>query len=303
MTTIAPPPPPAPPAAPPVSAAPPPLTPGGRTVVRVFLVIAASVVVVGTVLSLGATALGVSTFRVVADETAFPSDTRSLVIDTGDVPAALRLRTDRDAREPRVSMRLLKSARSGERTLRVDPDAQTTRITVNGATPEFMGWGRAGEITVTLPPEMARRLSVTTTQDKGVLLVQADLDSLVASNTYGAVILSGSARRIDVTGQDGTVLTRDPISVSESFVAESVDGEISVDFKEAPPRTVEASTRTGDIAISLPNPGPYLVRASGDSARVRVPETTDPARAAAQITAQSDEGDVVVEGAGAGRHR
>lgn len=272
---------------------------------RVFLVIAASVVVVGTVLSLGATAWGVSTFRVVADETAFPSDTRSLVIDTGDVPAALRLRTDRDAREPRVSMRLLKSARSGERTLQVDQDAQTTRITVNGVTPEFMGWGRAGEITVTLPPEMARRLSVTTTQDKGVLLVQADLDSLVASNTYGAVILSGSARRIDVTGQDGTVLTRDPISVSESFAAESVDGEISVDFKEAPPRTVEASTRTGDIAISLPNPGPYLVRASGDSARVRVPETTDPARAAAQITARSDEGDVVIEGAGggAGRHR
>ncbi|MET4428171.1 hypothetical protein [Mycolicibacterium sp. 624] len=303
MTIIAPPPPPAPPAAPPVSAAPPPLTPGGRTAVRVFLVIAASVVVVGTVLSLGATAWGVSTFRVVADETAFPSDTRSLVIDTGDVPAALRLRTDRDAREPRVSMRLLKSARSGERTLRVDQDAQTTRITVNGVTPEFMGWGRAGEITVTLPPEMARRLSVTTTQDKGVLLVQADLDSLVASNTYGAVILSGAARRIDVTGQDGTVLTRDPISVSESFVAESVDGEISVDFKEAPPRTVEASTRTGDIAISLPTPGPYLVRASGDSARVRVPETTDPARAAAQITARSDEGDVVVEGAGAGRHR
>lgn len=303
MTIIAPPPPPAPPAAPPVSAAPPPLTPGGRTAVRVFLVIAASVVVVGTVLSLGATAWGVSTFRVVADETAFPSDTRSLVIDTGDVPAALRLRTDRDAREPRVSMRLLKSARSGERTLQVNQDAQTTRITVNGVTPEFMGWGRAGEITVTLPPEMARRLSVTTTQDKGVLLVQADLDSLVASNTYGAVILSGSARRIDVTGQDGTVLTRDPISVSESFVAESVDGEISVDFKEAPPRTVEASTRTGDIAISLPTPGPYLVRASGDSARVRVPETTDPARAAAQITARSDEGDVVVEGAGAGRHR
>ncbi|UNB54475.1 hypothetical protein [Mycolicibacterium sp. YH-1] len=303
MTIIAPPPPPAPPAAPPVSAAPPPLTPGGRTAVRVFLVIAASVVVVGTVLSLGATAWGVSMFRVVADETAFPSDTRSLVIDTGDVPAALRLRTDRDAREPRVSMRLLKSARSGERTLQVNQDAQTTRITVNGVTPEFMGWGRAGEITVTLPPEMARRLSVTTTQDKGVLLVQADLDSLVASNTYGAVILSGSARRIDVTGQDGTVLTRDPISVSESFVAESVDGEISVDFKEAPPRTVEASTRTGDIVISLPTPGPYLVRASGDSARVRVPETTDPARAAAQITARSDEGDVVVEGAGAGRHR
>jgi hypothetical protein len=250
--------------------------------------------VVGTVLSLGVTAWGVSTFRVVADVTTFPADTRSLVIDTGDVASALRLTTDRNAREPRVSMRLLKSARASEHTLQVSQDAQTTRITVNGGTPDFMGWSRASEITVTLPPEMARRLSVTTAQDKGVLLVQTDLDSLVAENTYGAVVLSGSARRIEVTGQDGTVVTREPISVSESFVAESVDGEVSVDFKDAPPRTVEASTRTGDVAIALPEPGPYLVHASGDSARVRVPETTDPARAVAEVTARSDDGSVTV---------
>ena len=71
--------------------------------------------------------------------------------------------------------------------------------------------------------------------------------------------------------------TRNPISVSESFAADSVDGEISVDFKEAPPRTVEASTpHTVTSSIALPTPGPYLVHASGDSAQVRVPETTDP---------------------------
>jgi hypothetical protein len=270
--------------------------------VRVFLVIVASVAVVGTVLSLGATAWGISTFRVVADETVLPADTRSLFIDTGDVPAALRLTTDRDAREPRVTMRLLTSARAGEHTLQVDQDAQTTRIAINGEDPAFTWWTRASEITVTLPPEMARRLSVTTTQDKGVLLAQADLDSLVASNTFGAVILSGSARRIEVTGQDGSVVTREPISVSESFTAETVDGEVSVDFKDAAPRTVEASTRTGDVVIALPNPGPYLVRASGDPARVRVPETSDPKRAAAEVTARSDEGSVVVEEAEADQH-
>jgi hypothetical protein len=231
---------------------------------------------------------------VVADETALPVETRSLVIDTGDVAAAVRLVTDREAREPRVTMRLLKSARSAEHTLQVSQDAQTTRVTVHGGTPDFMGWSRAGEITVTLPPEMARRLSVTATQEKGVLLVQTDLDSLVADNTFGAVVLSGSARRIEITGEDGSVVTREPISVSESFVAHTVDGDVSVDFKDAPPRTVEATTRSGDVAISLPNPGPYLVRATGDSARVRVPETSDPARAAAEITARSDEGAVTV---------
>ena len=191
-------------------------------------------------------------------------------------------------------MRVLTTARSGEHTLHVNQDGQTTRVTVNGGTPDLMGWDRAGEITVTMPPEMARRLSVTTTQDKGVLLVQTDLDSLVAHNTYGAVILSGSARRIEVTGRDGTVLTREPISVSESFVADSVDGDVSVDFKDAPPRTVEASTRTGDVSIALPEPGPYLVRASGDSASVRVPETSDPARATAEVTARSDDGSVTI---------
>lgn len=286
MTIIAPP--------PPASPAPPPLTPGGRTAMRIFLVIAASVVVVGTVLTLGATAWGVSTFRVVADVTEFPSDTRSLVIDTGEGASAVRLATDRTLREPRVSMRLLKSARSGEHTLQVDQDGKTTRVAVNGGTPDLMGWDRVGEITVTMPPEMARRLSVTTTQDKGVLLVQADLDSLVARNTYGAVILSGSARRIEVTGRDGTVLTREPISVSESFAAQSEDGDVSVDFKDVPPRTVEAFTRTGDVSIALPEPGPYLVRASGDAARVRVPETSDPARATAEVTARSDDGSVTV---------
>jgi hypothetical protein len=54
--------------------------------------------------------------------------------------------------------------------------------------------------------------------------------------------------------------------------------------------------------LALPDPGPYLVRAqSGDSTQVRVPETDDPADAAAQITARSDDGDVVVEELGLGR--
>jgi hypothetical protein len=262
--------------------------------VRAFLVIAALVVVVGTALSLGLGSWVVSRFRVVASVTELPSDTSSLVIDTGQGASAVRLTTDRDVREPRVSMRMLTSGRSGERTLQVDRDGPTTRVTVNGGMPDLVGWDRAGEITVTMPPEMARRMSVTTTQDRGVLLVRADLDSLTAHNTYGAVILSGSARRIEVTGRDGTVFTREPISVSESFAAESVDGDVSVDFADAPPRSIDASTGTGDITIALPKPGPYLVRASGDSARVRVPETTDPARATAEVTARSEDGSVTV---------
>ncbi len=306
MTTIAPPP---PPAAPPAPGTPPPLTTRGRTAVRVALVMAATIVVIGSVFTLGAMAWGLSTFRVVADEKTLPTGTRSLIIDTGNVPTVLRLTADRDAQEPRISMRLINSRRSGDQTLDVSNDAQTTRVTINGGATDFMvdgmrdvtRWGRVGQVTVTLPPEMARRLSVTTKQDTGVLLAQADVDSLSARNGDGAVVLSGSARHMDIQTQDGPVVSREPLSVTDSFVAESNQGDVTIEFKDTAPATIEASTRDGDVEISLGDPGPFLVRASGDSTRIRVPETNDPARAAAEVTVRSDGGDVVVEQLG--RHR
>lgn len=295
MTTIAPPPP------APTPSTPSPLSPGGRTAIRAFLVIAASVVVVGLLVALGVSAWGLSNFRVVADETSLPADTRSLVIDTRDVPAALRITTDRDATEPRISTRLINSSRAGERSLEVTRDGADTRVALTGTRPGVIGWGRAGEVTVTLPPEMARRLSLTTQQGAGVLMMQADVDTLVANNENGAVVLRGSARRIEVRTQDAEIVTRDPISVTESFLADSVDGDVSVDFGAAP-RTVDASSNTGDVVVLLPDPGPYLVRASGDSAQVRVSETEDPDRAAAEVTVRSDDGTAVVDRLGSERH-
>lgn len=297
MTTIAPPPPASTPSTPP-----PPLTPGGRTAIRAFLVIAASVAVVGSLVALGVSAWGLSKFRVIADETALPADTRSLVIDTRDVPAALRITTDRDATEPRISMRLINSSRSGERALEVTRDGRDTRVALTGTRPGVIGWGRAGEVTVTLPPEMARRLSLTTQQEAGVLMMQADVDTLVANNEYGAVVLRGSARRIEVRTQDADIVSRDAISVTESFLADTVDGDVSVDFGNTPPRTVDASSSTGDVVVLLPDPGPYLVRASGDSAQVRVSETEDSDRAAAEVTVRSDDGTAVVDRLGSERH-
>lgn len=284
-----------PPLPPPAEGAPPPLTPGGRTALRVALVIAAAVLVTGSVVALGVTAWGVSAVRVIADDETLPQDMRSLTIDTGDIPAAVRLTTDRDAAEPRVSMRTIKAPRSSDQTLVVAQEPGGTRLTVEGDRSRFMDWGRAGMITVTLPPDLSRRLSVTVVQAEGVLLAQGDLDVLVARNTDGAVVLSGSARRVDIRTQDGNVVARGPVSVSESFDVQAVDGDVSVGFRAAPPRRIDVDTVDGDIAISLPNPGPYLVRASGDSTSIRVPETNDPARAAAEVTLRSNDGDVVVD--------
>ena len=222
---------------------------------------------------------------------------RSLVVDTGSVPVAVRITTDRDAREPRADLRMVNSTRAAENPLSVSTDRTESRVTINGEPSAFLQWGRAGEITLVLPPGIARRLSVTTQQKNGVVLAQADLDQLVARTDNGAVVLSGSARRIEVHTDNGEVLSRDPISVSESFRAITANGEINVDFSEAAPRTVDATSENGDIVLALPARGPYVVNANtenGDTT-VRVPQATDRESAAAVITARSDNGDVVID--------
>lgn len=298
----------APPPPAPLQPGPPPsLSPGGRTALRATLVIVASVLVAASAVSLGVAAATVSAVRVIADDAVLPSAMRSLVIDTGDIPAAIRITTDRDATEPRAQLRLVKSARVGDHALTVTPDGTSARLTVDGAASEFLRWGRAGELTVTLPPDVSRRLSVTTQQQDGVLFAQADLDELIARSADGAVVLSGAARRIDVQLQDGAIVTREPISVTESFIAKTVDGDVTVDFRDAAPRTVDLLSNDGDVAVALPPAGPYLVRASsGATTSVRVPETSDPERAVAEVTANSGDGTVTVrtlDGNGFPRHR
>lgn len=290
MTTIAPPPP--APATPP-----PPLSPGGRTAVRVTLIVAAAVLVVGVVVSLGTVAWGISSFRVITDSKPLPTAMRSLVVDTGSVPVAVRITTDREAREPRADLRMVNSTRAGANPLAVNADGANARITLSGERSTFLDWGRAGEITLVLPPELARRLKVTTQQDNGVVLAQADLDQLIARTDNGEVILSGSARRIEIYTDNGDVVTRDPISVSESFSATTDNGDVKVDFSDAAPRTVDATSDNGDVVVALPERGPYVVNAStenGDTV-VRVPQATDRENAAAVVTARSENGDVVIE--------
>ncbi|WP_193048283.1 DUF4097 family beta strand repeat-containing protein [Mycolicibacterium baixiangningiae] len=289
MTTIVPP--------PPAPIGPPPeLSPGRRTALRSALIAAAAVLVVGSVAALAVTAWGLSTVRVLSDSHALPTAMRSLVIDTADIPVAVRITSDPDASEGRANLRLVNTASSGDHRLAVTTAGPETRIVLEGRPSPTFGWARGGEITVTLPPEQARRLSVRTQQETGVVHAQADLDQLTARTTHGAIVLSGSARRVEVQTVDGEVTARDPISVRERFAATTSEGEIIVDFRDAAPRTVEAISRTGDIVLGLPDRGPYLVRAqSGDATQVRVAETSDPAEATSEITARTDTGSVVIE--------
>lgn len=290
MTTIAPP--------PPAPANPtPPLSPGGRTAVRATLIIAAAVLVVGALVALSVAAWGISSFRVITDSKALPATMRSLVVDTGSVPVAVRLITDRDAREPRADLRMVNSTAAGQNPLVLNTEGDQARITINGESSPFLQWSRGGEITVVLPPDLARRLSVTTQQDNGVVFASADLDQLVANTDNGAVLLSGSARRIEIHTDNGQVISRDRISVSESFTATTDNGEIAVDFADTPPRTIDVTSDNGDIIVALPARGPYAVDADTDNgdAVVRVPQTTDRDAAASVITARSQNGDVVIE--------
>jgi hypothetical protein len=292
VTTIAPPPP--APANPP-----PPLSPGGRTAFRITLIVAAVVLVVGAVVSLGTVAWGLSSFRVVTDSKPLPAAMRALVIDTGSVPVAVRITADRDAREPRVDLRMVNSTRAGANPLMVNSDSSETRITLSGEASTILDWSRAGELKLVLPPDLARRLTVTTDQELGVVLANADIDQLIARTADGEIVLNGSARRIEVHTDTGDVVTRDPISVSESFSATTIDGDIKVDLKDAAPRTVDASTANGDVILALPATGRYLVNANTaweqGSTVVRVPQTNNREQAAAVVTARSETGDVVIE--------
>jgi hypothetical protein len=288
LTTIAPPPP-----APPT---PPPLSPGGRTAVRVTLIVAAVVLVVGAVVSLGVTAWGVASFRVITDSKPLPTAMRSLVVDTGSVPVAVRITSDRAAREPRADLRMVNSTRAGANPLAVNADGANVQVTISGERSMFLDWGRAGEITLVLPPELARRLTVTTQQDNGIVLAQANLDQLTARTDNGEVVLSGSARRIEIHTDNGDVVTRDPIMVTESFTATTDNGDIRVDFSNAAPRTIDATSDDGDVIVALPARGRYVVNANtdhGDTA-VRVPQATERENAAAVVTARSENGDVII---------
>ncbi|KWX66556.1 DUF4097 family beta strand repeat-containing protein [Mycobacterium sp. NAZ190054] len=289
-TTLAPPPPPA--------APPPQLSPGGRTAIRTLLILAAAALLTAVVALSATAAWGISTFRVVKDSMPLPATLTSVVIDTGSVPVAVRLTSDRESREPRVDMRMVNSTRAGAEPLAVTADGTTARVTIDAEPSEFLRWSRAGEITLVLPPELARRLTVTTRQEMGVVFAQTDLDQLNASTVDGAVVLSGSARRVEITNEHGDITTREPISVTESFRATTTTGDVSVDFAEAP-GTVDAVTEHGDVVIALPPPGPYFVDATTGSAPgstvVRVPQTRDRDAATTVVTARTETGDVVVD--------
>ena len=59
-------------------------------------------------------------------------------------------------------------------------------------------------------------------------MVDADLDRLVADSSDGDIVLNGSAQVVEVTTRDGNVASRKPLSVTDSFLAESVDGNVAV---------------------------------------------------------------------------
>lgn len=266
-----------------------------RSTIRRSLVVIALAVTLATAVGVSGLAWGIGSLRVVARSESLPDGMRALTIDTGDMPTVIRITSDRNVREPHVRMRLVSTAQTDRAAVNVTQNGDAVGLTVAGAPLRLFDVGSPGEITVTLPPYVAHRLSVTTKQQTGALLTQTDLDLLTVHSTEGAVLLGGNARRVDIHTAGGEIRTRDAISVTDAFIAETDSGRIAVDFRDAAPRTVQASGRDTDIEIALPPAGPYMVHAqASDDLKVRVPQTDNPARAAAQITARADDGSVVI---------
>jgi hypothetical protein len=241
---------------------------------RVLLVVLAALISLGTLGSLGVLAVGLGSTRVVTDTRALPANVRLLTVDTGDVPAVVRITTDVDAKEPRVDLRMVTSTNDTQLTV-VNSDIGS-QVTLRDSGSGLLRLYFAGELKVILPPGVAQELSVAVNQRSGTLSIDANLDQLVA-NTEGAVTLGGSARRVDVNVRRGDIRTSRPIAVTESFTADTEYGGISVEFRVAP-RSTEAIAG-GDVTVGLPVPGPYRVRAQSEGLHgettVTVQETSD----------------------------
>jgi len=128
-----------------------------HTAARVVLATIAVVVTLGSLVSLGVVAIGLGSIRIVTESRALPTDMRLLSIDTGDVPAVVRVVTDADAREPRIDLRMVTR---GQTQLNVADDAADSRVTLSDNGSGFLWFDRSGEIRVILPPDVARDLSV-----------------------------------------------------------------------------------------------------------------------------------------------
>lgn len=133
------------------AAAPPVLTPGGRSAMRSLLVVTAIVVTLSAAAGIGGLAWGISSVRVAAETETLPADFSSLTIDTGNMPTAIRITSDRNVSEPRVRMRLLNTAKDDHQALQVTRNGGAVSLTVTGEPSPLFDFGPPGEIMVTLP--------------------------------------------------------------------------------------------------------------------------------------------------------
>ncbi|MCV7193077.1 hypothetical protein [Mycolicibacterium brumae] len=275
--------------------APPAPTGGSRGAIRAVLVLVAALACLGAVGVLGAAAAGIGSSRAAADDVDLPAGLRALTVNVGDLPISLQVTADPQATAPRAEVRYVTALGAGRPALRLSDDGAT--LSLSGERDGWLRWARAGELTLVLPPETARAMTLTIGQRFGALQVDADLDRLNARNDNGAVLLRGSANAMDIRNQHGVVHSRGPISVRDSFTANSAEGEIEVDFRGTPPRRVDVSTGAGEVQIGLPGDGPFAVTAASDrgSTEIRVPQAFDPGAARANVTARSGSGDVTVQ--------
>lgn len=261
---------------------------------RVVLVVLAAVVVFVAVGGLATLAVGLSGTRVVTDSQELPAGVRALTLDTGDLPLAVRLITDSDASRPYVDLRML--TRAVDTQMMVANDAADSRVTLGDSGSAFpLPFGvDTGEITVILPPGVAKGLRVTVTHQTGPIESEADLDQLIVRTDTGTVTLSGSARLMDITVRNGDIDTGARIAVTESFRAITQSGRVSVEFRAAP-RTTEA-VASGQVTLGLPGATPYRITAGSATPHgnviVTAPQTSE--LSAPVVTARSTSGNVVV---------
>ncbi|WP_336318529.1 DUF4097 family beta strand repeat-containing protein [Streptomyces lavendofoliae] len=139
-----------------------------------------------------------------------------------------------------------------------------------------------------------RGVAVTVEDDNGDVTAEGFRTALKVTSDNGTVTVRDAGGPLDLRSGNGDVRVEG--ATSKSVVARSGNGEIRLALGAIPDR-VDAVNDNGDIAVELPRGSTrYAVRAGSDNGEVEVGVPTD-ARSGHVVTAQSDNGQVMVRGA------
>lgn len=134
----------------------------------------------------------------------------------------------------------------GKPEVTVETVGDVTRI--DGGCPTIMPFSFGCSVTVTI--SVPNELPVTVVGTNGAVTATGLTGDLEVGTTNGSITVDGSAGALELRTTNGAIEVRD--AESETVVAATTNGEISLEFASSP-TSVEAAGTNGSIAIEVPD--------------------------------------------------